>query len=99
MSAASTLPRNATRIRVFLPTRHEVERKIESAVRNAIGDQQAKVSIRLVDEEGDFIIVVKQAHGTWWAEMPDTLAERLGDFDGSFTLRWHDDEPPAEVEE
>jgi hypothetical protein len=31
--------------------------------------------------------------------MPDSLAERLGDFDGSFTLRWHDDEPPAEVEE
>ena len=96
---AATLPRNATRIRVHLPSRHDVEREIESAVRLGIGDPEAKVSIRLADEEGDFVIVVRQAAGTWWADMPESLAERLSDFDGNFALRWHDDEPPAEVEE
>lgn len=99
MSATIMLPRNATRIRVSLPSQNDVEREIESAVRHGIGDQKAEVSIRLVDGEGEFVIVVRQAHGTWWAEMPDTLAEWLGEREGSFTLRWHDDEPPAEVEE
>lgn len=94
----STLPRNATQIRVHLPGREDVERAIESAIQLAIGDYDAKVTYRLVNEEGDMVIVVKQAHGTWWARMPDSLAETLHDFDGSYTLRWHEDEPPAKVE-
>jgi hypothetical protein len=99
VSDTRALPRNATRIHVNLPTAIDVEGSVIRAVRYAIGDQKAEVSIRLVDGEGDFVIVVKQPAATWWAHMPDSLAERLGDFDGSFVLRWHDDEPPAEVEE
>jgi len=97
--SAPTLPRNATRIRVSLPGRSDVDWAIERAVQAGIGDYQAKVFWYCIDGEGDFVIVVKQGSATWWAPMPDSLVELLGDWDGTFTLRWHDSEPPAEVEE
>lgn len=97
--SAQPLPRDATRLRVLLPSRAGTERAIERAVRDSVGDPNAEVRWYQADVEGDLVIVVKQAHGTWWAPMPDSLAEKLGDFWGTFTLRWSDSEPPAEVEE
>ena len=67
---------------------------LEHGIRQSIDDPAAVVSWYPVDDEGDYVIVVKQAHATWWTSMPSSFAEMIGGYYGTTTLRWRDDEPP-----
>jgi hypothetical protein len=95
------MPRNATRVRLELPALDyaAVQSALERGIRTAIGDPAAVIDWYPVDDEGDYVITVKQVHGTWWTSMPSAFAEMIGGYYGVSTMRWRDDKPPAADDE